>query len=358
MTGRWGWLGTTLCIAIGWSVLGEPVRAAEPRTLSASSETEAASDPHAGSGVTCATCHDDPHGGAVGDACDSCHTADHWSPSTFDVTRHAATAFPLEGRHIDQPCSSCHPSGKLSDLPTACADCHVDRHRGKLGPECASCHSVEGFLPVDGFDHAAQTGFALAGVHGGSSCDDCHGGDNGRAMRLTLEPGCDLCHTASHSDFDGRACESCHTLDKGTFADAARRFDHRPTGFDLERRHRATSCASCHPAGGADPQPRCASCHDDVHSGQAGRVCGDCHRPDRWSIVRFDHNLTLWPLRGKHYVTPCLDCHRQQQWVGLRTECVDCHFAEALRGPPTIPAHAGGPAECTDCHVSLWSWSL
>lgn len=311
-----------------------------------------------GSDVSCASCHDDAHEGAVGDDCASCHTTEMWSPTLFDVARHAETDFPLQGKHTEAACSGCHPSGKLVDLPMECAGCHVDRHRGKLGDQCTDCHSVEGFKPVDGFDHAAKTGFALTGVHQGPACEDCHGGDNGRALRLTMTPGCDTCHTATHGDFRGQACDSCHTVDGGAFASAKKRFDHRPTGFDLERRHRATSCASCHPVEGADPEPRCASCHTDVHMGQAGRVCGDCHRPDRWSLVRFDHNLALWPLRGKHYVVPCLDCHVNQQWVGLRSDCVDCHFAEAAQGPAAIPAHVGGPGECTDCHTSLWSWQL
>jgi hypothetical protein len=311
-----------------------------------------------GSDVACVTCHADPHDGAVGTDCASCHTEADWVPSTFDLVRHAATGFPLDGRHVDLPCAECHPSGRLSGLPTECAGCHVDRHRGLLGDACTDCHSTAGFAPVEGFVHVQRTGFALSGVHGAAACSDCHEGANGRALRLTASAGCDTCHEATHGDFGGRDCASCHDLQQGSFADAAKGFDHRPTGWPLERRHRAVGCASCHPASGTDPQPRCASCHEDVHMGQAGRQCADCHRPDRWSLVRFDHNLALWPLRGKHFVTPCLDCHRNQQWVGLRTDCVDCHFAEALAGPANIPAHSGAPSECTDCHVSLWSWSL
>jgi len=350
-THRHAWGALALVLGLGWATATG--WAQDGPSLNTAHEGSAHD-----SDVSCATCHDDAHEGAVGDACDSCHTSEAWSPSLFDAARHAATDFPLEGQHAEQACAECHPSGKLAGLPLECSGCHVDRHRGKLGGACADCHSVEGFVPVEGFDHAERTGFALAGVHQSPSCDDCHDGDNGRALRLTMEPGCDTCHTAGHGDFDGRACDSCHALNRDSFASAKRHFDHRPTGFDLERRHRATSCASCHPKDGADPQPRCASCHTDVHNGQAGRVCADCHRPDRWSLVRFDHNLALWPLRGKHFVVPCLDCHRQQQWVGLRGECIDCHFSEAARGPATIPAHIGGPAECTDCHVSLWSWEL
>ena len=50
----------------------------------------------------CADCHKpDPHGGqfakrADGGRCESCHTVQGWSPSTFSVADHAKTGFPLD----------------------------------------------------------------------------------------------------------------------------------------------------------------------------------------------------------------------------------------------------------------------
>ena len=41
----------------------------------------------------------------------------------------------------------------------------LDRHRGKLGSDCAECHTVQGFTPVEDFDHAARTGVQLIGHH-------------------------------------------------------------------------------------------------------------------------------------------------------------------------------------------------
>ena len=64
-------------------------------------------NPHGGSDVTCATCHDDAHAGVVGSDCASCHTAEAWRPTLFDVLRHASTDFPLEGKHTEAACSSC-----------------------------------------------------------------------------------------------------------------------------------------------------------------------------------------------------------------------------------------------------------
>ena len=91
--------------------------------------------------------------------------------------------------------------------------------------------------------------------------------------------------------------------------------------------------------------------------GQLTTSCEDCHRPDRWRLVRFDHDLTAVPLRGAHMVTPCTSCHTNQRWIGLTTVCWDCHAGDAARAPRTVDAHGFGRVECQDCH-SLWRWSF
>lgn len=318
-------------------------------------EADAPAPAHHGlAGVACAHCHESPHGEGTS-GCASCHGDAAWKPSLFTVARHAETRFPLEGRHVDASCGGCHIEGKLTGLPTSCADCHLDRHRGKLGEDCTACHSVQGFTPVEGFDHLARTGVPLTGHHGGLACASCHQGDNGRAMRLTMEPTCLTCHDAGHGAI-GADCASCHTLEQAAWVDAARGFDHRVTSFPLERRHKPLDCADCHPVGMERvPRSDCQGCHTDVHAGQLGQVCGDCHAPDRWTVVRFDHDQAAWPLRGRHFVAPCVSCHTNQRWIGLRTDCWDCHAAEALQGPAAVPAHGQPGASCDDCH-GTWSW--
>ncbi len=306
------------------------------------------------SDAACSHCHEDVHQGAVGTTCQECHTSETWVPSTFGLTDHANTKFALTGKHATAECSLCHPNARLAGQPLECAGCHLDRHRGKLGENCAECHSTERFAPVEGFDHAGRTGFALTGPHGGDvSCDDCHTGPRGRLLQVAVEPGCATCHAPSHGDFG--ACESCHPADRTTFAGAS--FDHRSTSFALERRHAAQSCASCHPAGsvGSDARSDCQACHTDVHAGQTGSVCTDCHRPDRWRLVRFDHDATSVPLRGSHFVASCTSCHTNQRWIGLPRDCFGCHSGEARRGPSSVPAHVTGIGECGDCHNS-WTW--
>jgi hypothetical protein len=311
-------------------------------------------------------CHADPHDAQVGTTCESCHTTAEWTPSTFDVKRHADTAFALFGKHADIACGSCHTKGKattgqasvlnLKGLPGECAGCHVDRHRGILGMACETCHTDAGFKPVANFDHAV-TGFVAAGPHSDNACADCHAGAHGRSLSLlNTSATCTTCHTPKHGNL-GQQCASCHTDSHQSFADSHTQhtFDHRTTGFDLERRHRAIPCRSCHPADGGAPQERCASCHEDPHAGQLTQKCDTCHQADRWRLVRFDHDQTGHPLQGRHFVTPCIDCHSGQRWVGMTGACWDCHAADAARAPKNVPAHSFARADCGDCHAT-WSW--
>ncbi|MCB9684246.1 MAG: hypothetical protein H6738_00155 [Alphaproteobacteria bacterium] len=338
----------TLAMLVGLAAVAV---GAEPTTPPAEPSTAMGSH---GSDAACGHCHDDPHANTVGDRCQQCHTTEAWSPSLFTVTDHASTAFPLEGKHATASCTLCHPNAKLVGQPTTCSGCHLDRHRGKLGDQCSECHSTSGFKPVEGFDHAGKTGFALTGPHDGPACADCHTGARGRALLVTLEPSCETCHASPHGDL-GAPCDTCHT--DGTFASARKSFDHRTTAFALERRHSALPCASCHPAGQvAQTTPTdCGGCHVDPHAGQLSVVCADCHRPDRWRLVRFDHDASMWSLRGKHFATPCVSCHTNQRWIGLPTSCWGCHANDLARAPSWVPAHANPAAECADCH-GTWTW--
>ncbi|MEL6345243.1 MAG: hypothetical protein AAFV53_19205 [Myxococcota bacterium] len=316
------------------------------------------SSPMAAEG-SCAHCHANPHPDTQDLVCESCHTTAEWSPSTFDLVRHEQTRFPLEGQHREVACAQCHTGKRLVNLPLECAGCHVDRHRGKLGAQCEDCHTVDRFRPVPNFDHAT-TGFTLTGRHDNIDCDSCHTGDNGERMSMVADATCSTCHIPTHGDFR-RSCDSCH-LESHTGFDEARSpavFAHASVGWPLNRNHRDQSCASCHAAGAADPLPLCVSCHTDPHAGQAGRICGDCHRADQWTITRFDHNMTAWPLRGKHFVVPCISCHTNQRWVGLSTRCGDCHGPAAARGNQIFPHPFGNPEfqECENCH-NVWSFSF
>ncbi|MEN0061114.1 MAG: cytochrome c3 family protein [Myxococcota bacterium] len=315
----------------------------------------AMAQPHPLDAASCTHCHTDPH--PVGEQpCVACHTLSGWTPSTFTLEDHAETPFALTGRHADAPCRSCHIDVKLKGLPTECAGCHVDRHRGKLGDDCTECHNVTGFTPVANFAHTKRTGFALTGQHDDLACDRCHEGSNGTAMRMTANATCETCHADGHGTIG--TCRDCHAEDHKAFADARKGYDHRVTSFPLERRHRTLPCRSCHPVGLTEsPDPSCRSCHADVHAGQLGTVCADCHRPDRWSVARFDHDQTSFALRGRHFVAPCASCHTTNVWIGLSDQCFTCHQRTLRRAPANIPAHLTPFSNCGDCH-NQWTFEL
>jgi hypothetical protein len=310
----------------------------------------------------CGHCHEDPHRGtAGGKGCETCHSTDAWAPSTFDRTRHEATKLPLLGKHQTTECRLCHVGSALTGLPAECAGCHTDRHEGRLGDRCKDCHTEDGFKPVPDFDHA-KTSFALAGFHARAACEKCHEGPIADAMRkhrsdpakppLTCEP----CHPPGHADFG--ACARCHG-ESTPFAEARAAFDHRDTAFALERKHAAIPCKACHVPDRPPPMARCETCHFEPHAGQLTASCDGCHRPDRWTIVRYDHDRAGWPLRGRHFVTSCERCHTSERWIGVTTECWDCHALDAARGAAAAPgAHPFGRIDCADCHFSGFTWRM
>ena len=327
-----------------------------------------ASTPSGGSGDerACSHCHEDVHRGSARGNCTRCHETASWRPSTFDIAQHATTRFPLRDAHQKTACRLCHVDAQMSGQPTECAGCHMDVHQGRFGSRCESCHNEVAFAPAPGFDHAS-TGFALIGPHTEVGCLKCHGQDGGEDLtQRKAATACKTCHAVGHGVELGNDCERCHVLkvDK-KFADAPRnRFDHRKTPFALERRHRVLNCKQCHPApvaGGANiaPTGRCVTCHLDPHKGNNSNDCSLCHEPDRWRLVRFDHDTAGWPLRGRHFVTPCAACHTNQRWFGLTTDCFDCHALDAARGLSVAPeAHPFGRLDCTDCHFSGWTWQI
>jgi len=314
---------------------------------------------------TCKHCHSDPHPGGSKEECSSCHATEVWLPSTFGLDRH--TSFPIAGKHQKLSCNSCHIGKQLAGIPKDCGSCHLDVHAARFGKACADCHTEKSWKEVPSFDHA-RTGFSLSGVHAPLDCDSCHDGARGDQMAAAEKPSeCRTCHMPGHGDL-GPDCQKCHTdqLVEGhavpfAGARALLNFNHRSTGFPLERRHAALACKQCHMPGTPRPASTCVSCHLDPHSGQAGATCEDCHRPDRFRLARFDHDRAGWPLRGKHFVTPCMSCHTNQRWVGLTTECYDCHAKDAARAKAIVPGihtFGAGMQECRSCHRSQWTWRI
>lgn len=276
----------------------------------------------------CVGCHrdDDAHRGKLGDDCDDCHAATHWTKGEFD---HAATRFPLVGAHARVDCALCHPDARYEKTPTDCVSCHriTDAHRGRFGGKCDSCHTPRDWKRSI-FDHD-ETDFPLRGRHAQARCAACH---RGVLHEEDLATDCVSCHRTDddHQGRNGERCGDCHR--PGGWSDVA--FDHgRDTKFALAGAHAELECRSCHrgTAGEETMDRRCWACHreDDVHRGQEGRDCERCHDAASWSgRVFFDHGLAGFPLLGLHAAVSCEECHASPTFKDTSGRCVACHTAD------------------------------
>jgi hypothetical protein len=127
------------CVACHSGLKGPGAGAFLVRSASTRSALSLAAD----HGTTCQSCHVSPHGSQFasrkgGGQCESCHTADAFSPATrFDHERDAS--FSLKGAHARVPCASCHkpvatPGGSTivvyRPLSSRCESCHAAKPAG------------------------------------------------------------------------------------------------------------------------------------------------------------------------------------------------------------------------------------
>jgi hypothetical protein len=281
--------------------------------------------------ASCASCHADVHRGEAtkGRDCASCHVVDGFAPATFSVASHAATAYPLEGKHATIACAKCHTTStaatgasaaakyvKLAMPSGSCLSCHQDVHGGQSVSTasttgCVQCHTVSGFAPstISAARHASFR-YALEGAHASAACAACHGSVRAGLPPLTTPAGsakfvfalgssaadtsCATCHADPHAGRYARGgaksalgCRGCHELARfrPSIVSSA---NHDRFGYAIDGAHRAVDCAQCHqemrarPAASslklatgqralpfASPKVRsCAQCHADVHGAQ------------------------------------------------------------------------------------------
>ncbi len=275
----------------------------------------------------CLSCHerDEPHQGRLGEKCGDCHSEKNWSKTRFD---HSETDFPLQEKHEDVVCAGCHANERYKDTPNVCASCHEvdDYHRGRYGDECDTCHTPEAW-DKSTFEHNKDTDFKLVKKHQDVACDDCHSGP--KLYDQNLETECIGCHKDddTHKGRYGKKCDDCHTPAGWRKA----KFDHdKETNFKLKGAHTELECTSCH-KGTIEDEKRdtdCYACHrkDDVHKGQQGKLCDQCHNETGWADkVFFDHDLTTFPLIGLHATTPCEECHIGSEYKDTPDRCSVCH---------------------------------
>lgn len=235
----------------------------------------------------CVDCHEDKHRGEFARAdqgeCRPCHNTAGFQPTLFDAVQHAATRFPLTGRHTASACLGCHTAARprldLHVEKQACAECHANPHGDQFAREmaqggCAHCHDAAGWnLPK--IDHST---WPLTGAHATTECDSCH-------------------HPTPEDRKSGKG---------GSYRGVPR---------------------------------ACAGCHDDIHLGQFRqsqpvRECEGCHTTKVFNIPVFDHQTQAgWGLTGAH-ATACTKCHamvtvretkQTVRWRGLSSDCKFCH---------------------------------
>jgi hypothetical protein len=310
----------------------------------------------------CLTCHKETradrqtrkgfHGrdpGALKQECTHCHT-DHvgrnadivqFDRETFD---HASTNFALRDAHVAVPCSACHAqSARFRDAPGRCFDCHKtnDPHKGRLGEACDNCHAETAWHRVKAFNHE-KTKFRLQGAHRTVPCAACHVNERYK----DLGTACADCHLIQdvHSGRYGARCDSCHDQNKWDTI----RFDHdKATKFPLRAAHAKVKCDACHVGDLYRDKlaTTCVSCHRkvDPHQGQLGSRCEKCHGEVSWRrLVSFDHDVTRFPLIGRHAIVPCEECHRSLVFKGTLLACASCHQDQHHEGRLT--------PNCGHCH--------
>lgn len=345
------------------------------------------------SAQACSTCHADPHGGQfhagafANQECTACHSKLHFEPHEFTLEKHALSALPLDGRHVDVQCNACHTipgegaPRAFRGIGDDCASCHADAHLGffderlaDVAPvdhgSCTLCHSTDGFdAHAAEFEHEEWTGFPILGAHAQEACASCHpsmpvADDTERTFGRVAEhfgqlQGCVTCHRDPHEGrFDAPeladlvterdGCARCH--EETSFRSFPHGFDHGAwTGFSLVEEHAAVACSSCHadlrrpdelgrtwgPANGAS----CADCHPDPHARQfdedGATDCERCHASALPSYLAFDHDRdSRFRLGEQHASLDCSACHlsfalpsgaEAVRYRPIGTECVDCH---------------------------------
>ena len=285
--------------------------------------------------------------------CVGCHKA----AGVLDVKRDAAvkefhgptSRFPLVKAHKTVACAQCHLNGKFEHTPIECGErCHQDSlHRGSLGTTCSRCHSP-GIWEATRFDHN-NTKFPLKGLHTTiPTCDSCHP----KRVFAGTPTNCGAvgCHAIddAHKGRLGDKCGRCHVETGDNI------FSHNTMArFQLTGKHLQVRCVDCHPSMSFKPRPTtCFGCHPepDVHRGQYGTACEQCHTTKTFGDIRPMHDVGDFSLKGGHDNLACARCHRDDRpLAGSGNLCINCHRQDDIHSNSLSP-------RCGECHTQ-WSFA-
>jgi len=294
--------------------------------------------------VKCFDCHrdNDTHRGSLGKKCQQCHSQKSWQQARFD---HDKTDFHLSGKHKTTGCGDCHISQNYKKTPKLCSQCHasVDIHAGSFGSRCEKCHRSDKWTKIR-FNHDKKTDFKLTGKHKQTECNACHKKNPYKNKTPTV---CYSCHKNddAHDKVFGRKCGDCHN-EQGW---SQSKFKHnRDSSFKLHNKHAKTDCATCHQKNPYQLKSdrNCYACHrsNDIHNGSQGKQCSSCHNDNSWTgKVKFDHDLSNFPLIGLHATVTCNECHSGGEFNKAPSKCNECHANSDV--------HKGVLGkECQQCH--------
>ena len=311
-----------------------------------------------------------PHGDSFDVDCSNCHTADSWK---IDLTKidfdHSKTNFSLIGQHINLDCKSCHESLVFSNMEKECVSCHKDIHQATVGFDCANCHTPGTWIVKDIVGLHQKGRFPLLGAHKMADCVQCHSG----YAELNFEPlniDCYSCHRQNYESTQNpnhvaanftTECQDCHNISSLSWS--VTNVDH--SFFPLVGGHALPSCFSCHQQGGnfSGLSQECYSWHQQTYEATqnpnhiaAGMptTCEVCHTIQSWAPAQFNHNLTAFPLTGKHIDTDCSNCH-MNGFTGTPTNCYACHQQDYQNANDPNHVASQFPTDCSLCHsTSGW----
>ena len=299
--------------------------------------------------------------------CTQCHSTNGWTPSTFN---HAATAFPLTGRHQTATCIACHPT-TYAGTTTDCYTCHRTDFEQTTTPnhvtqgiqhDCTQCHSTNGWTPST-FNHAT-TVFPLTGRHQTVTCLSCH--PTSYAGTATdcyscHRPAFELTTNPNHVQLGfSHDCLTCHSTN-GWIPST---FNHSTTAFPLTGSHTTTPCLSCHANGYTGTPTTCVSCHltkynattDPNHIGAGFSTdCKACHSTTAWTPSTWNHDTQNFPIySGPHagQWSTCATCHTNTSSYADFT-CFTCHKHDKLEtdnAHQQVNGYAYTSSACYDCH--------
>lgn len=307
-----------------------------------------------------------PHGDLKGKDCSNCHNPQNWK---IDVKKldfdHSKTKFPLQGQHSSVDCKACHTTLKFEGTPQNCVSCHTSVHGNTLSNDCQSCHTPANWLVKAILPLHERSRFPLFGKHQTADCSMCHENYEVRQFE-PVQTDCYSCHSKDYystlapnhpNGKFSKDCSTCHDTKATNWRSS--NIDHN--FFPLTGGHSRPSCYDCHTVGTfAGLSKECYSCHKPNYeattnpnhvAGNFSKQCQVCHNINAWSPAQFDHNLTTFPLTGRHTTVTCASCHTQG-YAGTPKTCVSCHQANynATQSPNHTAAQF--PSTCENCHTT------